>query len=215
MHAPSGAAEIPAAAPTARALAGSPAPGSPAPGSPAPERVARAGASLLWRVFAVNAAVFVSAAALLAWAPVTVHRVATPSELVILALGLVAMLVIDLLLLRRTLGPLRRLASMMGEVTPGSPGRRARSEAGAGREVHALAGALNATGSKASAVRAPAAPCPRRRPSASASPWNCTTRSARHSPRSRCVPSGRPATPPVSPRRWPRSPSTCCAASRT
>jgi two-component system sensor histidine kinase UhpB len=144
MHAPSGAAEIPAAAPTARALAGSPAPGSPAPGSPAPERVARAGASLLWRVFAVNAAVFVSAAALLAWAPVTVHRVATPSELVILALGLVAMLVIDLLLLRRTLGPLRRLASMMGEVTPGSPGRRARSEAGAGREVHALAGALNA-----------------------------------------------------------------------
>ena len=40
--------------------------------------------SLLWRVFAANIVVFVVAFALLAWAPVTVHRVATPSELVIL-----------------------------------------------------------------------------------------------------------------------------------
>ena len=101
-------------------------------------------ASLLWRVFAVNAVVFVVSAAVLAWAPVTVHRVATPSELVILGLGLTVMLVVDLLLLRRTLGPLRRLAAVMGEVKPGEPGRRAQSQAGAGREVHALAGALNA-----------------------------------------------------------------------
>jgi two-component system sensor histidine kinase UhpB len=109
-----------------------------------PTRAPRGGASLLWRVFAVNAVVFVTAVALLAWAPVTVHRVATPNELVILSLGLVVMLIVDLLLVRRTLGPLRRLASVMGEVTPGAPGRRAQSEAGAGREVHALAGALNA-----------------------------------------------------------------------
>jgi two-component system sensor histidine kinase UhpB len=95
-------------------------------------------------VFAVNAVVFVVSFALLAWAPVTVHRVATPSELVILSLGLVAVLIVDLILLRRTFGPLRRLAAVMAEVTPGAPGRRAQSPAGAGREVHALAGALNA-----------------------------------------------------------------------
>src|SRR5436305_2245571 len=39
--------------------------------------------SLLWRVFAVNVVVFVVAVVLLAWTPVTVHRVATPGELVI------------------------------------------------------------------------------------------------------------------------------------
>jgi two-component system sensor histidine kinase UhpB len=102
------------------------------------------GTSLLWRVFAVNTVVFVVAAAILAWAPVTVHRVATPSELVILAGGLVVMLIVDLLLLRRTLGPLRRLAAVMGQVTPGEPGRRAEDPTGGGQEVHALAGALNA-----------------------------------------------------------------------
>jgi two-component system sensor histidine kinase UhpB len=98
----------------------------------------------LWRVFAVNAIVFLVSFALLAWAPVTVHRVATPSELVILSIGLVAVLVVDLLLLRRAFGPLRRLAAVMSEVTPGEPGRRAVTDAGAGREVRALATALNA-----------------------------------------------------------------------
>jgi two-component system sensor histidine kinase UhpB len=101
-------------------------------------------ASLLWRIFAANVVVFVVAFALLAWAPVTVHRVATPSELVILSLGLVLMLAIDLVLLRRALGPLRRLAAVMGAVDPGQPGRRAEPSAGAGREVVALAEALNA-----------------------------------------------------------------------
>ncbi len=102
------------------------------------------GVSLLWRVFAVNAVIFVASAALLAWTPATVHRVATPSELVVLGLGLAVMLGLDLLLLRRAFGPLRRLASVMGEVTPDEPGRRADTPIAAGREVHALAGALNA-----------------------------------------------------------------------
>ena len=48
--------------------------------------------SLLWRVFAANTVVFVVAVALLAWTPVTVHRVATPRELLALAIGLVLML---------------------------------------------------------------------------------------------------------------------------
>jgi two-component system, NarL family, sensor histidine kinase UhpB len=99
--------------------------------------------SLLWRVFLVNIVVWVAAFALLAWAPVTVHRVATPKELVVLGIGLVVMLAVDLVLLRRVLGPLRRLAGVMGAVDPGQPGRRAEPSAGAGHEVVALAEALN------------------------------------------------------------------------
>jgi two-component system sensor histidine kinase UhpB len=95
-------------------------------------------------VFAANTVVFVVAFAVLAWTPVTVHRVATPSELVLLSIGLILMLVFDLLLLRRSFGPLRRLAATMSAVDPAEPGRRAESFEGAGGEVEALAGALNA-----------------------------------------------------------------------
>ncbi len=101
--------------------------------------------SLLWRVFAANTVVFVVAVAVLAWTPVTVHRVATPGELVVLAIGLALMLAVDLMLLRRVLGPLRRLTSVMTAVEPGQPGRRAElPPEGAGREVVALSSALNA-----------------------------------------------------------------------
>lgn len=99
--------------------------------------------SLLWRVFVVNIVIWLVAVALLAWTPVTVHRVATPRELVVLGIGLALMLAVDLVVLRRVLGPLRRLASLMGAVEPGQPGRRAQPSASAGREVVALAEALN------------------------------------------------------------------------
>jgi two-component system sensor histidine kinase UhpB len=112
--------------------------------SPAPARTAPAGGvSLLWRVFGANIVVAVLAVALLAWTPVTVHRVATPRELVVLAIGLAIMLGIDLALLRRTFSPLRRLADVMGAVRPGEPGRRAPDLHRAGREVEALGAALN------------------------------------------------------------------------
>lgn len=99
--------------------------------------------SLLWRVFAANIAVFAAAFALLAWTPVTVHRVATPSELLILSIGLALMVAVDLVLLRRAFAPLRKLAAVMSEVEPAQPGRRAHASPGAGREVVALAHALN------------------------------------------------------------------------
>jgi two-component system sensor histidine kinase UhpB len=99
--------------------------------------------SLLWRVFAANVVVFVLAVVLLAWTPVTVHRVATPGELAVLAAGLLLMLIFDLALLRRAFRPLQRLAAMMAQVEPGRPGRRAEPPAGAGSEVAALTGALN------------------------------------------------------------------------
>ncbi len=103
-----------------------------------PERL-----SLLWLVFAANAAVFLVAFATLAWTPVTVHRVATPSELLVLAAGLVLMLVFDLVLLRRAFRPLQRLASTMRSVDLTRPGDRADSFEGASTEVRALASALN------------------------------------------------------------------------
>jgi two-component system sensor histidine kinase UhpB len=53
------------------------------------------------------------------------------------------MLLCDLLLLRRTLSPLRRLAGVMGSVDPLRPGRRAAQEERAGSEVLALARACN------------------------------------------------------------------------
>jgi two-component system sensor histidine kinase UhpB len=99
--------------------------------------------SLMWRVFAANAAVAVVAFAVLAWAPVKVDRVATPDELVVLSIGLVLMLAVDLVILRRAFGPLRRLSALMGAVDPGQPGRRATLSRKAGAEVAALAEALN------------------------------------------------------------------------
>jgi two-component system sensor histidine kinase UhpB len=99
--------------------------------------------SLLWRVFLGNALVFVVAFAIVAWTPVTVHRIATPSELLVLAILLIAMLAFDLILLRRAFGPLRHLAATMGAVDPTQPGRRAESFESAGAEVLALANALN------------------------------------------------------------------------
>jgi two-component system sensor histidine kinase UhpB len=108
---------------------------------PRPQRWDRV--SLLWRVFAANVLVFVVAFALLAWTPVTVKRVATPDELLILLIGLVVMLAVDLMLVRHAFGPLRQLASVMGEVDPAQPGRRAEASPGAGPEVLALADALN------------------------------------------------------------------------
>jgi two-component system sensor histidine kinase UhpB len=99
--------------------------------------------SLLWRVFVANVVVWIAAFSLLAFTPVTVHRVTTSHELVILAIGLVALLAVDLVLLRRVLGPLRRLAALMGTVEPSEPGRRAEPPASGGGEVVALADALN------------------------------------------------------------------------
>jgi two-component system sensor histidine kinase UhpB len=100
--------------------------------------------SLLWRVFGANALVFLAAFATLAWAPVTVHRVATPGELLVLSIGLVLMLVVDLLLLRRAFGPLRRLAAALRTLDPAHPGSRAVLIRRSGGETLAVATAVNA-----------------------------------------------------------------------
>lgn len=100
--------------------------------------------SLHWRIFAGNALVFVSAAVLLALAPVTIHAPIRLNELVILIGGLIVMLITDIALVRRTLEPLRRLATLMTVVDPMSPGRRAPEFRSASRETIALSEAFNA-----------------------------------------------------------------------
>ena len=104
----------------------------------------RENVSLLWRVFVVNATVFIGAFGLLAISPIRIHALDGLAQVAVLALGLLAMLLCDLLLLRRTLSPLRRLAAAMGTVDPMRPGRRAAQGKRASSEVLALARAFNA-----------------------------------------------------------------------
>jgi two-component system sensor histidine kinase UhpB len=98
---------------------------------------------MLWRVFAANAAVFTLAFALLALAPVTLHASIRLDEIVLLLAGLIVMLLVDLLLLRHALGPLRRLAQVMRTVDLVRPGQRATGFERSSTEVLALAQAFN------------------------------------------------------------------------
>jgi two-component system sensor histidine kinase UhpB len=98
---------------------------------------------MLWRVFAANAAVFVLAFVLLAVAPIELHAPLRIEELVLLLVGLVAMLLVDLLLVRQALRPLGRLARVMGTVDLLRPGRRAVGFERSSSEVLALANAFN------------------------------------------------------------------------
>lgn len=98
---------------------------------------------MLWRIFAVNAAVFALAFAVLALTPVTIHARIRLVELVVLLAGLVVMLAADLLLLRHTLTPLQRLARVMRQVNLLRPGQRAVGFEHSSSEVLELAQAFN------------------------------------------------------------------------
>ncbi|HET8754878.1 MAG TPA: histidine kinase [Solirubrobacteraceae bacterium] len=97
---------------------------------------------LLWRVFATNAAVLAAATLVLVISPATVSFPIALTELIVLAGGLGAMLALDLMLLRRAFGPLRRLTAMMRGVDPLRPGGRA-TVATSDPEVAQLTGAFN------------------------------------------------------------------------
>jgi two-component system sensor histidine kinase UhpB len=81
---------------------------------------------LLWRIFVGNAAVLGVATLALVLTPVTVSFPAAERELLVLGAGLAVMLLVNYLLLRRAVSPLRQLAGVMREIDPLSPGRRAR-----------------------------------------------------------------------------------------
>ena len=97
---------------------------------------------LLWRVFATNAAVLVAATLVLVISPVTVSFPIALAELVAVLGGLAAMLVLNLVLLRRALRPLGRLTAVMRGIDPLRPGERATVDA-ADPEVAELTAAFN------------------------------------------------------------------------
>src|SRR5438876_5996496 len=79
---------------------------------------------LFWRVFLANAAVLVAATLALALAPVTVSVPIRFRELVVLLAGLLVMLLLNVVFLRRMLRPLRALTDTMAHVDLLVPGRR-------------------------------------------------------------------------------------------
>ncbi|HEU0305279.1 MAG TPA: histidine kinase [Gaiellaceae bacterium] len=97
--------------------------------------------SLFWRVFLVNAAIFVAGTLVLALSPATVSFPVELAEAVVLVVGLTAMLLINLLLVRLSFAPLERLASLMGRIDLRQPGRRL--DAAGPREVQELGRAFN------------------------------------------------------------------------
>lgn len=99
--------------------------------------------SLFWRVFAINAAVLTGAFLLLLLTPATVSRAAHTAEIAVLAVGVVAALAVSLVLMRRTFGPLERLARTMDRIDPLQPGRRVETD-GKLPEVAAVTRAFNA-----------------------------------------------------------------------
>ena len=96
---------------------------------------------LFWRVFFTNASVLVLAFAGLVFAPVTVSVPIGAGELLVLAVGMVALLAANLILLRPAFAPLDNLAETMRRHDPLAPGPRA--ELRGGPVVVALAQTFN------------------------------------------------------------------------
>src|SRR5919106_5827521 len=80
--------------------------------------------SLAWRVFAGNSVVLGIAVLVLALSPATVKVPTGLDEAVVLVGGITAILLTNLLLLRRAFVPLARLTELMRRVEPLDPGRR-------------------------------------------------------------------------------------------
>jgi two-component system sensor histidine kinase UhpB len=80
--------------------------------------------SLLTRVFLANAAVLTIITALLLFSPIEISFPVTQTQAEILVAGLAVALVVNAIVLRSVVGPLRRLTDMMRSVEPLDPGRR-------------------------------------------------------------------------------------------
>ncbi|NUP31377.1 MAG: HAMP domain-containing protein [Streptomycetaceae bacterium] len=107
--------------------------------------------TLFWRIFLLNAAVLV-AAALLLLGPVTVSSPVLPGQALVVVSGLASMLVLNALILRYALAPLRRLTGAMSTTDLLRPG--ARTALGGSSEMAALVGAFNAMLDRLEAERA-------------------------------------------------------------
>ncbi|HLU59085.1 MAG TPA: sensor histidine kinase [Pseudonocardia sp.] len=80
--------------------------------------------ALFWRLFGLNTMVFVAGAGVLVLTPATVSAQTAIREVVVLATLLVAMLVVNAMLLRRSLRPLDGLSALMERVDLLRPGER-------------------------------------------------------------------------------------------
>jgi len=97
---------------------------------------------LLWRVFAVNAALLVVAALLLLFTPITISAPkATFVEAIVVVVVLASMLVVNLVLLRQLVAPLDALVRRMNTVDLLRPGERLPE--GGGPEAVALVRSFN------------------------------------------------------------------------
>jgi two-component system, NarL family, sensor histidine kinase UhpB len=97
---------------------------------------------LFWRVFGMNAAVLLLAAAVLVVSPATISFPVAVTEAIVLAIGLAAMLALNFALLRRALLPLAELRELMLGADPLRPGGRAPVE-DAAPELRALTASFN------------------------------------------------------------------------
>ena len=79
---------------------------------------------MAWRIFLVNATVFALGAAALALSPATVSWPIALAQALVLTVGLTATLLVNLLLVRRSLAPLERLTGLMHRVDLLRPGQR-------------------------------------------------------------------------------------------
>jgi two-component system, NarL family, sensor histidine kinase UhpB len=102
----------------------------------------RARLSLLSRVVLANAAVLTVVTLLLLFSPIEINAPVTQNQAIILVVGFVVSLTVSVLLLRRVVAPVRRLAETMRSVDPLEPGRRL-PVSGANTEVDALTTAFN------------------------------------------------------------------------
>ena len=94
-----------------------------------------------WRIFVVNAAILVVAAVALAFTPATVSFPIALTEAVVLVVGLLAILLVNLLLIRRSFAPLERLTRLMRRVDLLQPGERV--EVSGPEEVRELGAVFN------------------------------------------------------------------------
>ena len=84
--------------------------------------------SLFWRVVAINAGGLVVAALVLALSPATVSPTLTVAEGAVLTVGTLALIAVNVVLLRRVFEPLQRLAAVMRRIDPLEQGRRVELE---------------------------------------------------------------------------------------
>jgi two-component system, NarL family, sensor histidine kinase UhpB len=95
--------------------------------------------TLFWHVVLTNGMVLIASMVVLALSPATVSQRVRVTELAVLALGLVVIVGVNGLLLRRLLGPLDRLAATMRAIDLRAPGLRL-EESGSGPAMPLITG---------------------------------------------------------------------------